>query len=188
MAAQSQSDDSAEVPTFDTKRAMDNFEVSVTEMMNEVMVPSQLMEKNADPQLSKWATSSLKVPTNIAKSALYAMVKDMKTEMVKSISYKPHPSPDAFKNGLSRSSSSGSLSAISESARTTLSRSHSTVFQDNLSDTRSEGFCSEDCDTYVSPDLVQEFTYHLAGLRHCLAQLSGSAELVTEASKRCNAD
>merc|ERR1712055_1289258 len=112
------------------------------------------MEKNADPQLCKWATSSLKVPTNIAKSDLYAiytMVKDMKKEMVKSISYKPHPSPDAFKNGLSRSNSA--LSVISDSARSALSRSASTASlraisevnisdSDSISDSLSEGFSS----------------------------------------------
>jgi len=196
------SDDSADVPTFDTKRAMDNFEVSVTDMMNEVMMPSQLMDKTADHQLTKWATSSLGVPHSVAHSDLYAvytMVKDMKNEMVKSISYKPHPSPDSFKNGLSKSASAASLSAISDSARSALTKSASTASlraisefndsdSDSVSDSISEGYSSVDCDTYVSPDLVQEFTYHLAGLRHCLSQLSGAAELVTEASKRSNPD
>merc|ERR1712055_1140046 len=127
------------------------------------------MDKTADPHLSSWATPSLRIPNTIAKSDLYSiytMVTDMKKEMVKSITHKPHPGPDTFKNG--------SLSAISDSARSTLSRNGSLASSrassragsrsdlDSIGDSQSEGFSSLDCDTYVSPDLVQEFTHHLA--------------------------
>jgi len=228
---QLKSDDESQIP-FDTKSAMEDFEISATRMLNEVMMPSQLMDQTADSYLSKWASSSLRVPDTIAKSdlfSIYTMVNDMRKEMVKSLSCKPRPSPDTFKNGLIKSPSSCSLATISDSCRSSLSRtpstvslralaqlnisdsdadsvkrslsrsqsmvsaeslmrSHSMVSCESLSDCPSEGFSSMDCDTYVSPDLVQEFTHHLSGLRRCLAHLTGAAELVKEASKRYHPD
>merc|ERR1711890_165194 len=171
----------SEIPAFNTTKSMDKFEASVDTMVNEVFIPSRLMDKNADSETSKWAESALGVSPRIAQGDLYAiyiMVKDMKEEMVKSIVSKPKISPEAFSKPISKSSSISSL--------TTSSDEYSDSGDYDGDSSTSDGLIGYDFDTYVSPKLAQDFTYHLSGLRHCLSQLSSAAEFVTEASRKTN--